>query len=151
MSDNRIMSLFVSDIAPDEQSIRNVAFKAILEGAAMTRDGLVTATGFSREKVDTLVDELIKRGLIVIDLDSGRIVGSWGLSLLPTTHKLRIRDRTLHTWCAEDAVGIPAGSRRACGHRFEMSQMRCTGEHSNDYRRVGSCGTARCPTMGNGQ
>lgn len=109
MSDNRIMSLFVSDIAPDEQSIRNVAFKAILEGAAMTRDGLVTTTGFAREKVDTLLDELIKRGLIVIDSDSGRIVGSWGLSLLPTTHKLRIRGRTLHTWCAEDAVGIPAG------------------------------------------
>jgi alkylmercury lyase len=108
MSDKRTMSSFVSDVTLDEQVIRKVAFHSMLEGVAITRDGLVEATGFAREKVDTLVDGLNKRGLIVMDPDSDRILGSWGLSSLPTTHKLCIRGRTLHTWCALDAVGIPA-------------------------------------------
>ena len=61
------------------------------------------------EKVDALVDGLTERGWMVVEPDSGRVVGSWGLSLVPTDHRLRIRKRGLYTWCALDAVGIPAG------------------------------------------
>ncbi len=108
MTDDRIMSLFESDITPDELVIRKAAFQAILNGVPMTQNDLITATSFTREKIEPLVEDLAKRGLIVIELDTGRIVGSWGLSFIPTSHKLQIRKRSLYTWCAEDAVGIPA-------------------------------------------
>jgi alkylmercury lyase len=102
------MSPFVSDTTEEEKIIRKAAFHAILEGAPLNRDGLADATGLTREKVDVSVDSLAERGLIVVKPASGRIVGSCGLSSEPTSHRLQIRGRELHTWCAEDAVGIPA-------------------------------------------
>lgn len=102
------MSPFVPDTTEEEKIIRKAAFHAILEGAPINIDGLVKATGLAREKVDVSVDSLAKRGLIVVESASGRIVGSCGLSSEPTCHKLKIRGRGLYTWCAEDAVGIPA-------------------------------------------
>jgi hypothetical protein len=69
----------------------------------------VVATGFALEKVGALLDGLTERGLVVVEPNSGRVVGSRGLSWVPTDHRLRIRGHTLYTWCAEDAVGIPAG------------------------------------------
>ncbi len=98
-----------SDMSADEQALRKAAFHAILAGEAIDRDGLVMATGFALEKVGTLLDGLTERGLVVVEPDSGRVVGSWGLSAVPTDHRLRIRGRELYTWCALDAVGIPAG------------------------------------------
>jgi alkylmercury lyase len=98
-----------SDMSADEQALRKAAFRAILAGEAIDRDGLVMATGFASEKVDALLDGLTERGLVVVEPDSGRVVGIWGLSAVPTGHRLHIRGRDLYTWCALDAVGIPAG------------------------------------------
>jgi hypothetical protein len=134
-----MMSLFDSDISQDEQAVRKAAFEAILSGEAITQDGLVVATGFTREKVNTLVLELTMRGLLVLEPESDQIVGSWGLSSIPTTHELIIRGRTLHTWCAVDSVGIPAG----------------LGEDASIVSKCHSCGvtvniemTARCTAVG---
>ena len=69
----------------------------------------MVATGFATEKAGALLDGLTERGLMVVEPDSGRVVGSWGLSSVPADHRLRIRGGELYTWCAEDAVGIPAG------------------------------------------
>ena len=46
--------------------------------------------------------------VIVVDPENTQLVGSCGLSSVPTKHRLQIRGRALFTWCAEDAVGIPA-------------------------------------------
>ncbi len=105
----RILELVGSDTSADEQALRKAAFHAILTGEAIDRAGLVVITGFASEEVGTLLDRLIERGLVVVEPDSGRVVGSWGLSSVPTDHRLRIRGRQLYTWCALDAVGIPAG------------------------------------------
>jgi alkylmercury lyase len=94
---------------PDEQAICKAAFDAILGGESIDHAGLVTTTGLSQAQVSTLLTGVISRGLVVIEPSSGRIVGSWGLSLVPTPHRLRIRGRELYAWCAMDAVGIPAG------------------------------------------
>jgi alkylmercury lyase len=104
-----ILEFIDSDTSADERAIRKAAFHAILAGEAIDCAGLVATTGFAPEKVDALLDELTGRGLAVVEPDSGRVVGSWGLSAAPTDHRLHIRGRTLYTWCAEDAVGIPAG------------------------------------------
>ena len=98
-----------ADRTADKRVICRAALHAILGGEAIDRTGLVAATGFTSEVVDALLDELTARGLVVVEPGSGRVVGSWGLSLVPTDHRLRIRRRDLHTWCAVDAIGIPAG------------------------------------------
>lgn len=105
----RNLKLIDSDMSADEQALRKAAFHAILTGEATDRAGLVVITGFASEEVGTLLDRLTARGLVVVEPDSGPVVGSWGLSSVPTDHRLRIRGRELYTWCAEDAVGIPAG------------------------------------------
>lgn len=102
------MAFIANDVTANERTVRKAAFHAILAGEAIDRIGLVAATGFALDKVDTLLGGLIERGLVVVEPDSGRVVGSWGFSSVPTDHRLRIRGRVLHTWCAEDAVGIPA-------------------------------------------
>lgn len=109
MTKKRIFKLIDTDISNDEQAIRRATFHAILGGETIDRAGLAVATGFMPEKVDALLDGLIERGLVVVEPDGGRVVGSWGLSLVPAGHRLRIRGRALYAWCAEDAIGIPAG------------------------------------------
>ena len=65
---------------------------------------LAIATDVSIEQVE----ELIGRGLVVDD--DGRVLAAHGLSLVPARqHRLRIRGRQFWTWCAIDALGIPAG------------------------------------------
>jgi alkylmercury lyase len=93
----------------EERVLCRAALHGILAGEPLDRSGLVEATGLAQEKVDALLDGLIRRGLAVLDPESGRVVGSWGLSLIPTDHRLSILGRELYTWCALDAVGIPAG------------------------------------------
>lgn len=105
----RLLQLLGTDKTADEQRICEAAFYAILRGEAIDRAGLWTASDLAREKVDALIDGLIERGLVVVEPGSGRVVGSWGLSLVPTCHQLRIRERELYGWCAVDALGIPAG------------------------------------------
>jgi len=105
----KFMQLIATDKTAGEQIICKAALHAILDGEAADRAGLAAAAGFLPEKVDAILDGLVSRGLVVVDPDCGRVVGSWGLSLVPTVHKLRIRGRDLYTWCAVDAVGIPAG------------------------------------------
>ncbi len=39
--------------------------------------------------------------------DRGRIVGFWGLSIPLMPHRIMVEGRTLHTWCAWDALFIP--------------------------------------------
>jgi alkylmercury lyase len=105
----RFLNLIAAEKTPDERVLCKAAFHAILNGEAIDRSGLAAVTGFDPDKVDLLLDGLAGRGLAVVDPANGRIVGCWGLSLIPNDHRLSIRRREIFTWCALDAVGIPAG------------------------------------------
>jgi hypothetical protein len=107
----KLMDLIDTPKTSDEKAICNAAFNVILDGGAIDHAALVAATSLTQDRVSTLVAGLSSRGLVVAEPDSSRIVGSWGLSLIPTDHRLSIRARELYTWCAMDAVGIPAGLR----------------------------------------
>jgi alkylmercury lyase len=39
--------------------------------------------------------------------DQGRVAGFFGLSLVPTPHKLTVKGKVLYTWCAMDAIILP--------------------------------------------
>ncbi|TAK32654.1 MAG: hypothetical protein EPO21_15005 [Chloroflexota bacterium] len=94
-------------LSPGEQAVGLAAFRLILDGTAASIDVIADRAGLPRDDVESIVSQLAQRGLIVVD-SSGDVVGSWGLSLLPMVHRLRIAGRDLYTWCAEDAIGIPA-------------------------------------------
>lgn len=57
----------------------------------------------------TLIDTMLHEGRLRTDQSGSRITGAGGLSLEPARQSLVIGDRTFGTWCALDAVGIPAG------------------------------------------
>jgi alkylmercury lyase len=107
----RLLELLADDKTTDERVLSEAAFHAILTGEPIDQAGLVAATGFAPAEVEALLHGLTGRGQAVVDAGSGRVVGSWGLSLVPTAHQLRIRGRQVFAWCALDAVGIPAGLR----------------------------------------
>ncbi|MEE8391990.1 MAG: hypothetical protein V3S14_14490 [Anaerolineae bacterium] len=100
-----------------ERAIRKAAFHAILDGEAIDRAGLVAATSFAPEKVDALLDGLTEQGLVVIEPDSGQVLGSWGLSSLPTNHRLHIRRRALTPGVRTPGVRTPGVRERRNGRR----------------------------------
>lgn len=105
----RLLDMICSCRSPEEHAVSRAAFNAILGGYAIDPAGLASSTGLGPEIVSTVLSGLEARGLVVVEPSSNEVVGSWGLSLVPTNHRLRIRGRELYTWCAIDAVGIPAG------------------------------------------
>jgi alkylmercury lyase len=76
-----------------------------------------------------VIDELAGRGLIEV-ADDGRLLGVHGLSSRPTGHWIERAAGAIHTWCAFDAVGIPAAlgidavaisTCPACGREFGVT------------------------------
>lgn len=97
----------IDRVTADEKIIQNAAFQAIFNGKPLKADEVALLTGLNPLMIQESVAGLLSRGLIVLD-NSGTIVGSHGLSLIPTQHHLHINGRDLFTWCALDAIGIPA-------------------------------------------
>lgn len=56
------------------------------------------------------VDALVGAGRLEMD-EGGRLVGVHGLTMRPTAHRIDHADGSVHTWCALDAIGIPAALR----------------------------------------
>src|SRR5258708_7765119 len=80
------------------------AFNAILNGELAAVSELAGSTGASSQDVE----QLVGRALVVDD--NGRVVAAHGLSAVPARlHRLTLRGRSFWTWCAIDALGIPAG------------------------------------------
>ncbi|MER3437231.1 MAG: hypothetical protein C4346_06365, partial [Chloroflexota bacterium] len=70
-----------------------------------------------------LIEQLTRQGRITLDETGTAIAGAAGLSLLPSRHTLILDGRRLFTWCALDAVGIPAGL--GAGARILSQCMHC--------------------------
>lgn len=99
---------FTTTMTAEERAVRIAAFQGLLRGAAVDRAVLVRSTGLDPQRVFAVVDDLVRRGSVVVEPGTSRVVGAGGLSLVPTDHRLYMRGRELFTWCAWDAVGIPA-------------------------------------------
>ena len=90
------------------EQVRAVAFQLLLK----TRGPVSIATlanelGPARNQVEAEVAQLDRQGLIRRS-PGGDVVGSAGLSVVPSRHELHIGDQRFWTWCAYDAVGILA-------------------------------------------
>lgn len=97
----------IAGLTETEAEVRRAAFQSIREGRAPDAAELAGETGIGLEEVEDALRSLVRRGGAVVD-GAGRVVGSAGLSLVPARHRLRLGENDFHTWCAIDAIGIPA-------------------------------------------
>src|SRR3989442_3811000 len=93
------------------ERVRAVAFQLLLK----TRGPVSIATlanelGPARNQVEAEVAQLDRQGLIRL-IPGGDVVGSLGLSVVPSRHELHIVDQHYWTLCAYDADGIIAALR----------------------------------------
>ena len=91
-----------------QEHVRQAAFGLIRDGRVATHQLLSHHLGLPVSTVQQTVTTLEDEGLILVSEPSG-VVGIYGLSLVPTPHRLCLDGQVLFTWCALDAVGIPAG------------------------------------------
>jgi alkylmercury lyase len=91
---------------PDDQALLARAFWLLLDhGRPVELDALAGALQRESAAVAAAVDRLEQAGLTRRD-PAGWLLGSHGLSVVPTHHELMIDGRRRWTWCAYDAVGI---------------------------------------------
>ncbi len=97
----------VESITANEKAVLLAAFDAILANTPASLQFISQRTRLAPYVVADATNHLVDLGVLVCD-DAGLVVGSWGLTLIPTSHQLRMLGNSYYTWCAEDAVGIPA-------------------------------------------
>src|SRR5438094_52744 len=96
------------EVATDEaRQVRREGFRALLGGKSVTVEELSSRSGLGIDEIRLALSELESKGLARVDV-AGRLVGAAGLSVVPSPHRLELDGRVFHTWCALDAVGIPA-------------------------------------------
>lgn len=94
--------------ARTEVAVRRAGFAALLEGRSLTVAELAAAAGAPGDAVAMTVAAFVAAGRATLTPD-GRVDGIAGLTRRPTRHAIaRPGDPRLQTWCAFDAVAIPA-------------------------------------------
>jgi alkylmercury lyase len=100
--------------------IRRAAFRLLLAHAGpIGVDQIAAVTGIETDRVSALLDELVGAGRVLRD-QSGRIVGSAGISVTPDRHAIELAGRKFWTWCAYDILGI-FGALGASGRALSPS------------------------------
>lgn len=131
----------LASLTLQERAVRLAAFRSILGGEPASAQNLSSRTSLPLEDVAHTLESLVAKGMAVL-APSGEVVASGGLSLVPTPHRLRIQGQHLYTWCAEDAVGIPA----ALGADAEVSSACCgCGEPIHIELKAGHLGRSTPP------
>jgi len=88
---------------PIEQQISIALYRLLAEGRPVARGVLAAQVGLS----PALVREVLDNWYGVYYDAAGEIVGYRGLALKETSHRFRVRGRTLYAWCAWDTLFIP--------------------------------------------
>ena len=91
----------------DAATVRQAAFARLRTGTAVSMAQLAADTGLPSVRVDAALAALVAIGTATFD-EQLCVVAAGGLSLAPTAHQLHLDGVDLWTWCAFDAIGIPA-------------------------------------------
>ena len=102
---------FFASFSPEEVSVSRYAFQALLGGEPAKLAELPAVLRLVPAAVSSAVSRLVERGVLVVEPETGRILGVRGLSLTETGHRLSLTGRHFYAFCAVDAVGIPAALR----------------------------------------
>lgn len=89
-----------------DNDFRRHAFERLREGDAVAAAEVVAASPKGQMSAQGTLDEMVERGMVLVEGDE--LVAIDGLSTRPTKHRMRLGDDALFTWCAADAIGIPA-------------------------------------------
>ena len=88
--------------------LRELAFGLLLDGRAPVEpSSLAVLSQTDPTMVESTLGALARAGRIDRD-EQGRVLGSAGLTLAHGPHGLEIGGHAFRTWCAFDALGIPA-------------------------------------------
>jgi hypothetical protein len=91
-----------------DRLIEAAAFRELLRTRTpVAPSALATAVGADQTAVRQASEALARAGHLRLS-DSGDVVGSAGLSVVPSRHQLTVEGVRFWTWCAWDAVGILA-------------------------------------------
>ena len=103
-------------------AVRRAAFTRLrADRAPATVADLSADTRLEVAGVQDALEVLVGTGTATLDED-GAVTAVGGLSILPAAHQMLLAGHQFWTWCAFDAVGIPAAlrvdavSRTRCGH-----------------------------------
>lgn len=92
---------------PVARAVRSIAghgFQALWAGQSVTLTELLGEDGAALTEA---TEHLRRRGRIELSTD-GHLLAVHGLSLRPTPHQIEHDIGVINTWCALDAIGIPA-------------------------------------------
>lgn len=94
--------------ATDARSrLSTAGLAAIAGGEVLSVEQLAVRAAVDPAEAAAVVDELRRTEAITVTHE-GLVDGVGGLTTRPTRHSLTVEGRVLYTWCAFDAVGIPA-------------------------------------------
>lgn len=111
----------MSKLTPEHRAVLRQAFDSVAGGFPIGRGELAAFLRLPLRNISQRLDELEAWGFIQIDKEEA-VTGAAGLSLSPTRHRITVNGQELYTWCAEDAIGIPAALgwnakiSSSCGH-----------------------------------
>ena len=91
----------------DTWRIERAAFIAVRQGHAPNVPELAAGTSMDLDTVAGALAHLVEAGQANLD-GTGRVVAVAGLSVVTARHELILDGQPLFTWCAWDAIGIPA-------------------------------------------
>jgi len=87
-----------------EQRMSLALYRELARGEPVTPQVLATRVEASGDEVARRLENwpAIRRD------ELRRIIGYWGLTIVPTRHRMRVGDRDLYGWCAWDTLFLPA-------------------------------------------
>ena len=91
------------------EALRWAAFDRLRNGRRASPSDLADDLGSTVDAVNDALAAQAAIGRVELD-DNGAVVGAHGLTLVPTRHTMNVGGAELHTWCALDAIGIPASA-----------------------------------------
>lgn len=97
---------WAQDRLPAERTLTGAAFRALADGWTPTVAALAPGTAETQDTLTRTLQAMVAQGLATVDGEY--ITGIGGLSLVPAPHRLQWNGRQYWTWCALDAIGIPA-------------------------------------------
>jgi alkylmercury lyase len=98
--------LFAANKSPEEKRAGIALLHQLAKGEPVTCAQLALALDVSAQKAEAFLKESRLAPAVHTD-EEGRVIGFWGLSTVPTQHRLRLGDRTLWAWCAQDSLFLP--------------------------------------------
>jgi len=115
----------------EEDQIRRTLLTLYGElGRAPSSVEIALAAGFDQTRTEAALESLRRRDLVLLDEETGAVIGAYPFTERQTGHRVKLRGVTLNAMCAVDALGAGAmfaddceidSSCRACGAAIRVT------------------------------